>query len=140
MSKHKNYSKYSNPSFNPIIEVTPMTEPEVIEPEVKMESEVSENSIANEVTVNEVTEVQVMQMSPVEEAVPEIPAVGKVVDCSRLNVRVSPAVNTNVVTTLVVGTEVEIDLDKSTDEWYCVFINNGNATGYCMKKFISVNV
>lgn len=131
MSKHHNYSSYSNKNF---------TEPEitVTETSVKMEDEVA--AVIETPIVEEVAEVQVMQMSTVEEAVPEIPVVGKVVDCSRLNVRVSPSANTNVITTLPVNTEVEIDLDKSTDEWYCVFINNGNATGYCMKKFISVNV
>lgn len=131
MSKHHNYSSYSNKNF---------TEPEitVTETSVKMEDEVA--AVIETPIVEEVAEVQVMQMSTVEEAVPEIPVVGKVVDCSRLNVRVSPSANTNVITTLPVNTEVEIDLDKSTDEWYCVFINNDNATGYCMKKFISVNV
>lgn len=122
MSK-RNYTNYSkkNESVEPeVVEIVETPEAQVMqfsvpetEPEVKMEPETT------------------------TEAVPEIPKIGTVSGCTKLNVRRKPAAGADVVTIINVGTEVEIDEAKSTAEWYKV-ITNTNVEGYCMRKFITV--
>lgn len=57
---------------------------------------------------------------------------GVVSNCLRLNVRELPNKRSDVVTIIDAGDEVAIDLDKSTDGWYCV------GSGYVMKEFITI--
>lgn len=121
MSK-RNYTNYSKKNEN--------VEPELVEAvDVKMEP-------VDEV-VEAVPEV-VSTVAPVVEAVPEIPAIGVVANCSKLNVRIKPAAGAQVVTVIDAGTQVEIDESKSTAEWYKVIVPTVNE-GYCMRKFINVN-
>lgn len=63
---------------------------------------------------------------------------GIVVNCFSLNVRKRPRTDpNNVITVIPVSTEVEIDLEKSNDEFYKVYTSAG-IEGYCMKKFIAI--
>lgn len=62
---------------------------------------------------------------------------GKVIDCTRLNVRRRPNKDSEVNCIIDVDSIVEINENKSNDEWYRVTTNNG-VYGYCMKQYISL--
>lgn len=66
--------------------------------------------------------------------------VGVISKCDRLNIRQLPTKQSNVLTVLSKGTELNIDLDESTDDFYCVhvLINNELVDGYCVKEFIEI--
>ena len=61
--------------------------------------------------------------------------IGIVSNCTKLNVRENPTKSGEVKYILNSGTEVIIDIEKSTDTWYYVTIPSG-IEGYCMKQFI----
>ena len=84
-----------------------------------------QNSIAEEVT------------EPVEdtESVEATNPVGVVVGCEKLNVRKEPSINSDVVFQFPCNMEIEIFLDKSTDDWLHV-CNAAGIEGFCMKKYI----
>lgn len=63
--------------------------------------------------------------------------VGVVVDCNLLNVREKPDFNSDVIERIGLSTELKIDMDNSTEDWFSVSTKNG-ISGYCMKKFIAV--
>lgn len=63
---------------------------------------------------------------------------GVVTGCKMLNVREAPNANCKVVCVINENSEVIIDDDGSTDDWFKVCAENG-AEGFCMKKFINVN-
>lgn len=122
MSKHHNYRNYSNPNNN--VNPTPVVE----ETEEKVEETVVEE------TVEEVTEEVVEET--VEETSDDSGVLGLVI-CAKLNVRKLPNPNGQKLCVITEGTEVQIDLDESTIDWYKVCTNAG-VSGYCMKKFIAV--
>lgn len=62
--------------------------------------------------------------------------IGIVSNCTKLNVRENPTKAGEVKCVLNEGTEVIIDIEKSTDTWYYVTIPSG-IEGYCMKQFIA---
>lgn len=62
---------------------------------------------------------------------------GVVTNCMRLRVREKPDRNAAMICAIETLTKVVIDEDESTDEWYKVYLENG-ISGYCMKKFITV--
>ena len=62
---------------------------------------------------------------------------GKVIDCTRLNVRRKPNKDSEVNCVIDVDSIVEINENKSNDEWYRVTTDNG-VYGYCMKQYISL--
>lgn len=64
-------------------------------------------------------------------------AKGKVIDCTRLNVRRRPNKDSEVNCIIDVDSVVEINENKSNDEWYRVITDNG-IYGYCMKQYISL--
>lgn len=82
-----------------------------------------QNSIADEVTENE--SVSVEATNPV----------GVVVGCEKLNVRKEPSINSEVVFQFPCNMEVEIFVDKSTEDWFYV-CNAAGIEGFCMKKYI----
>ena len=102
-----------------------------------LEPEVVETAPAVELEVDDVIETVVEHIAPAVEVVPEIPKVGTVTGCTKLNVRAKPAATADVVSVINAGTEVEIDETKSTAEWYKV-VTASCVEGYCMKKFITV--
>ena len=103
--------KKNRPVQQPVAEVT-----EVIEP-VETVEEVAEEVI-------EVVEAEIVKA-------------GKVVNCSKLNVRKRPVATAEVICIIDVNTEVVVDEEKSTAEFFKVVLNSGTE-GYCMKKFIAV--
>lgn len=139
MSKH-NYSQYSNKKKNnnnaatidmPITAVSstamsfePVSAPNKVIPisEVKMEVD----SLASEIKLVQESVDTVTLPKTVE---------GVVVDCLKLNVRAEPSADAEVICVLDVMTEIKIDFDKSTPEWFKVSTAIG-AEGYCMRKFV----
>lgn len=133
MSKH-NYSQYSNKKNNkpsaPVVDVEPIAElthdavidepivelaPEVAAPEVKMVVE----------TVDTVTLAKTVN--------------GVVSNCMKLNVRAEADTNADIVCVLDAKSEIEVDVERSTNEWLCVYTATG-AKGYCMRKFVDVHL
>ena len=70
---------------------------------------------------------------------PEVKAdvIGVVVDCGRLNVRKEPNPSAKILCEVTLKSELVIDPDKSTDEWYSVCTPAG-VEGFCMKKFVAL--
>lgn len=62
---------------------------------------------------------------------------GVVADCSKLNVREDPSVDADVVCEIPKRTEVMINDDESTDDFYKVCTDSG-IEGFCMKRYIAV--
>ena len=130
MSKHKhNYSQYSN---KPKHENTKVAE-ELLNPiaEVKMESE------------PEVAEVVQPKSAMVQETVetkslPETVS-GMVVGCAKLNVRKEPNLFADIVCALNVQSEIEIDVEKSNNDWFYICTATG-VEGYCMRKFVEAHL
>lgn len=63
---------------------------------------------------------------------------GVVTGCTKLNVRENPYPDAEVVCVISEDSEVVIDEDNSTHDFYKVYTAAG-MEGYCMKKYISVN-
>ena len=84
-----------------------------------------QNSIADEVTETAEVTVSFEETNPV----------GVVVGCEKLNVRKEPSINSEVVFQFPCNMEVEIFVDKSTEDWFYV-CNAAGIEGFCMKKYI----
>lgn len=63
--------------------------------------------------------------------------VGVVTDCLRLNVRSEASINSDVLITIGALSEVIVDLESSTDEFYKIRTDVGEE-GFCMKKYIAL--
>lgn len=66
----------------------------------------------------------------------ESTVIGVVSNCDRLNVRTEPSVDATIVCEITKATEVEIDTEKSTDDFYKISTASG-IDGYCMRKYIT---
>lgn len=79
--------------------------------------------------------------SPVDEAAPaEVVknfTTGVVTECVRLNIRETPDRDGKVVAIIDLLTDVVVDLENSTDEFYKISTATGVA-GFCMKKYIAL--
>lgn len=62
---------------------------------------------------------------------------GAVVNCAKLRIREHPNINAIVAAEIEKGSEVIIDENKSTSDFYAVITENG-LEGYCMKDYIQV--
>ena len=69
---------------------------------------------------------------------PVEPVYGKVSGCKILNVRSEATKDSDIVCTIDEGTEVMVNLDESTVDWYKVCLADG-IEGYCMAEFISID-
>lgn len=101
----------------------------------------SKKTATEETKVNPDPEATVPDPEPVQQPEPEAPAqpeyiFGKVSDCKRLNVRKEANITANIVCIIAVDSDVLVDLDESTDEWYKVHVDDKE--GFCMKKFIEL--
>lgn len=131
-SNKKNKKNYNNPKVEVEESVTTMAAPE--EPvEIKMVVEQSETA----------PKAETIAVKPVVETVETVamPATvtGTVFNCSKLNVRVKPAIDAEVVTILNINTEVKIDPSRSTNEWLKITTVDG-VEGFCMRKFVTAKV
>lgn len=70
------------------------------------------------------------------ETVPVEIVEGVVVNCAKLNVREHPSVDAEVVSVLNVQSEMQINVSKSTEEWFHVCTATG-IEGYCMRKYVN---
>lgn len=59
------------------------------------------------------------------------------VNCELLNVREEPDAESEILAVLKKDSEVMIDLDESTEDFYSI-CNEAGIEGYCMKQFIEV--
>lgn len=66
------------------------------------------------------------------------PIIGIVTDCFSLNVREKPNKNAAIISELKVSSEVMIDEEGSTRDFYKICTATG-IEGFCMKKFITIN-
>ena len=89
-----------------------------------------------------VEEFEVIESESVEETIDEISnepkyKVGFVENCCKLNVRSGPSIESDVICTITVGDMVEIDMSKSTSEWFNICTEAG-IEGFCMSEYILV--
>lgn len=83
--------------------------------------------------------------APVEETAPVEPtapakrpdAIAVVTGCVKLNVRRRPRVDADIVTKIPVNSEVMVDLNGSTAQFYKVCTAAG-IEGFCMKQYITI--
>ena len=74
-----------------------------------------------------------------ETVTPEVevkPVIGLVTNCSKLNIRKKPNVKADPITVINAKTQVVIDEEGSTKDWYKVSVNG--VIGFCMKSYISI--
>lgn len=125
MSKH-NYSQYSNKKNDKTAAVGD---------QVSYDNEPVQE-IHNAVDV--VVEPVVVAPTPEVKMEPKI-VKGTVAGCSKLNVRAKPSTEADIVCVLDAKSEITINVDKSTDEWFCICTAAG-VKGYCMRKFVDANL
>lgn len=88
--------------------------------------------------VNTVTDNPLIVDDIVETDTPEvIPTFGIVSGCTKLNVRTKPDSDAEVAYVVSADTELNIDFDKSTNDWYHVS-NAAGIEGFCMKNYIFI--
>ena len=129
MSKH-NYSQYSNKNTT-TVEETVVEETTVVE-----ESVVVEETPVEAAPAESVTEVETGKKRNKPAVKSEI-AKGVVTGCMKLNVRVKPSANAEVVCVVDANSELTIDANKSNKDWFAVYTSAG-IEGYCMRKFVEV--
>lgn len=82
-------------------------------------------------------------VKPVEETVETVALPktvdGMVVNCAKLNVRENATVDSGIVCVLDAMSEIEIDVNKSTENWFYIYCATG-AEGYCMKQYIEAHM
>lgn len=118
MSKHKDYTKYSNREQR--------NEEKLIQEAQSTVDNAEFPVVTDEVAVEDIPEV-------VESVAKE----GVVVNCLKLNVRVEPSIDAEVVGHINASTKLEVYEDESTDEFYKICTYSG-VEGYCMKAFINI--
>lgn len=91
-----------------------------------------ENTYKSEIIANN-TE---MDTSPESEKT-ESDVYGYVTDCSKLNIRTKPISGAEVICTVNLNDKLLIDINRSTENWYCVTTNVG-IEGFCMNKYVTV--
>lgn len=64
---------------------------------------------------------------------------GTVANCTKLNVRANPSTTAEIVCVLDAKSEIEIDVAKSTNEWFKVYTAIGSE-GYCMRQFVNATL
>ncbi len=62
---------------------------------------------------------------------------GRVNGCNMLNIRQKACMTANVVDIIGEGTEVEVEMTESSEEWYKICTAAGSE-GYCMAKYIEI--
>lgn len=89
--------------------------------------------------IAEVATTENVSASKEEPKAPRI-VMGKVVDCTKLNVREKPNKSAKVVAVIEANTVLGVNEDLSTDGWYAVKNGTGKQifNGFCMKEYIKV--
>ena len=125
---NKNYTKYSENTENKETVTTPVVE------DNKQEEVTTTPEVNTEVQTEPVTEAKIEQ-----KIIPD-PVIATVVNCTKLNVRKAADKNSEVVCVIDKGTELTVDVDNSTDNFYKVYTicKDVLVEGYCVKEFISI--
>lgn len=121
----RNYNQYANKPEPD--QAKKETVEEVIEPVEETVEEVIEPA-------EEIVEEAVEEVTEVEEKPTEV-AFGKV-NCSKLNVRKEPSINSVPLCIIEHGTRMEIS--EFNGEWVKILTSDG-VSGYCMRKFIDLD-
>ena len=118
----RNYNQYANKE-----ETTPVEE---IEESIDATETVEENEV-----VTEENEVVTEETEVIEDKTPdEVPKpVYGVVNCSKLNIRRGPSIDTASLCSVESGSK--LDIEQNNEEWLKVLTEDG-ISGYCMRKFI----
>lgn len=64
--------------------------------------------------------------------------IGVVTECAKLNVREEPVADAEILTTIPLGAEVQVDIFESTEDFYKITTEAG-VEGYCMKDYINID-
>ena len=64
---------------------------------------------------------------------------GIVSHCAKLNVRENATVDSGIVCVLDAMSEIEIDVNKSTSNWFYIYSATG-AEGYCMRQYVDAHM
>lgn len=125
MSKHKhNYTQYSN-------------KPKQAVSEVKMDSvlETAEDVVTKPLGVAKPE----LVVETVETKTLPTTIEGVVTGCAKLNVRAEANLFANIVCVLDASSEIEIDVDKSNNDWFYVCTATG-VEGYCLRKYVEAHL
>ena len=97
------------------------------------QSTISQVEINEKVELNEVDETSSSEVddhtTPIE---------GIVTNCTSLNIRKEPSVDSDILCFVRVGTTLMIDESTSTEDWYNVYTAAG-MSGFCMKNYVRVS-
>ena len=120
----KDYTKYARENVveNPTSvdeSITETVTPEVVEQSNVVETHVNEPEVTDPIVEN-----------PCK--------IGRVIGCSKLNVRSAPKPRAMVICEISCDTEVKIDEDASTIDFYKICTASG-IEGYCVKTYICIN-
>ena len=121
----RNYNQYANKPEPE--QVKEETVEEIIEPAEETVEEVFQ-------PVEEIVEEAIEEVTEVEEKSTEV-AFGKV-NCSKLNVRKEPSINSVPLCIIEHGTRMEIS--EFNGEWVKILTPDG-VSGYCMREFIDLD-
>lgn len=150
LSKHKhNYSQYSNKNRDNNVNhetkhaiAKEVSNPIAGTPEVKMDSTPASVVPPKPQSTNTLEVVppkpQLVQETVETKTIPTN-VEGTVVGCAKLNVRSDASLFADVVCTLDVMSEMMIDINKSTKDWFFVCTATG-IEGYCMRKFVEAHL
>lgn len=134
---HNNYGNHYRNNNQPKLETENTTETVQVVTDETETTVVSDNTVI--IPEDQTAPVQpdaVDQTADDTQSEPEAqdePVIGVVCNCEKLNIRVAPNKDADIVTVIRKDTQVTIDEAKSTDDFYAV------ENGYCMKKYIKVN-
>lgn len=78
------------------------------------------------------------EVETVVEPVTNDKIIGVVTECVKLNVRKEPSLDAEILTEILIGTEVQVDISESTADFYKICTEAG-VEGYCMRDHINVN-
>lgn len=126
MSKNKNYGNQYKKNYNQNYNKYSAKQNEEKVEEVMVNEEVIEEQVMNEEVIEEIKEIEEVKEN-----------IFGSVNCDRLNVRLEPSMNAEVVCVITKNTTVEIFEEGSTEEFYKVSVYK-DKDGFCMKKFITV--
>lgn len=101
-----------------------------------MKNDYKENKVLEAVD-EKTTEAVDETMEEITEKPESSTVLGVVTECIKLRVRKTPEVGDNVICEIVFASEVLVDLNESTDDFYKITTGAG-IEGYCMKQFINI--
>lgn len=65
--------------------------------------------------------------------------IGVVTECVKLNIRKEPSKDADILCEVKFASELQVDLTKSTDDWYSVCTGAG-IEGFCMKEYVNIGM